>query len=104
MCELKKYKTSNTQIDSCMRNLIRLLKQFGVNTLACCCGHGKYKMSIIIKDDDGVIFDLMSGVIIKRKRRFYERDEEGYYFIPDNFRLEKNEQKYQNQYKIGGKK
>ena len=51
MCEVKKYhKTSNTQIDKCMRNFIKIFKTNDVvDVLACCCGHGKYPMSVIVK-------------------------------------------------------
>ncbi len=86
MCKLKKYKTSNTQIDKCMRNLIEFIDEHSnvIEVKACCCGHYKYQMSIIVKNQStGEIYDLMSGVDIPRKRKFYERDKQGYYYIPE---------------------
>ena len=88
MCKLKKYhKTSNTQIDKCMRILIDNLKFMLRSTphkiIACCCGHGKYPMTIIVKHKEGTIFDLMSGIQISRTRNFYKKDKQGYYYIPE---------------------
>ena len=51
--------------------------------VACCCGHGKYPMTIIIEGINGNHFDLVSGVSIPRKKRFYKRDKQGYYYIPE---------------------
>jgi len=85
LCELKNYKNGkpNPRIDGCMGNLIRLLKVHNIKTLACCCGHGRYQPSIILKEDNGEIFDLMSGQTIPRKTKFYKRDKQGYYYIPE---------------------
>jgi hypothetical protein len=105
MCEAKKYhKTSNTRIDSCMKRamntLSNLLESSPFSIIACCCGHGKYPMSIVIGFDDGEIhpypFELFTGRLIRRRRKFYKRDKQGYYYIPEtvlptkhNFRLKK---------------
>lgn len=87
MCKLKKYhKTSNTQIDKCMRKFIEHLEvslKKDYKILACCCGHKKYPMTIIIEDDYKKRFDLVSGIYINRKRKFYKRDKQGYYYIPE---------------------
>ncbi len=86
MCELKKYKTSNTQIDKCMRNLIEFIDDHSnrIEVRACCCGHYKYPMSIIVKNlQTGEMYDLMSGRNIPRKRNFYKRDKQGYYYIQE---------------------
>ena len=85
MCKLKKYKTSNTRIDECMRIFIQNLNMFRdsqIRILACCCGHGKYPMTVIIDAKHG-IYDLISGKTIPRKRRFYKKDKQGYYYIPE---------------------
>ena len=72
------------RVDACLRNLIEFLNNVcGVETLACCCGHGEYNMSIIVKSEDGLIFDLISNKIINRKKRFYKKDAEGFFFIPE---------------------
>lgn len=66
-----------------MRNAIFVLKKrLYVNTVACCCGHGKYPMSIVIRDNLGV-YELFSGKEIPRKKKFYKRDGDGYYYIPE---------------------
>jgi hypothetical protein len=52
--------------------------------VACCCGHGKYEMSIVIKDIfTNKYYDLVSGAEISRHAKFYKRDSEGYYYIPE---------------------
>jgi hypothetical protein len=83
MCEWNKW--GDTRIDPCMKYLIRNLNlSFNdLRTVACCCGHGKYPMTILVKDRFGNVYDLVSCEIINRKRRFYKRDSEGYYYIPE---------------------
>lgn len=53
--------------------------------LACCCGHGRYPMTIVtnIGLSKNHIIDLVSGKEIPRTRNFYKRDEQGYYYIPE---------------------
>jgi len=84
MCRAVKYKnTSNVRIDKCMRKLIKNLKTYtNLEIVGCCCGHKKYPLTIIIKFDEEFL-DLVSGVIIPRKRNFYKKDKQGYYFIPE---------------------
>jgi len=86
MCEKTNFKTSNTRIDKCMRNLINQLNMH-IKTYACCCGHGRYPMTIVCGyGGDGKVmyrYDLMSGIEIPRTRRFYKRDKDGYYYIPE---------------------
>ena len=92
MCKLKKYQgMSNPRIDKCMRIFIENLnyiKDGDYKILACCCGHGKYRMSIVVEQmynniDGNLIFDLVSGVHIPRTRKFYKRDKQGFYYIPE---------------------
>ena len=89
MCEAKRYKSGkpNPRIDKCMRNAIAALSCSGVKILACCCGHSKYHMSIGYSpakvNGEPIIFELFSGKMIRRKRKFYKRDKEGYYYIPE---------------------
>jgi hypothetical protein len=69
-------------MDACMVNLITELNKRGLETLACCCGHGRYDMSIVVSDRDGK-YDIISGARIPRLRKYYRRDEAGYYYIPE---------------------
>ena len=85
MCKLKKYhKTINTQIDKCMIELIKYLqKEYKI--LACCCGHSKYPATVIVKNTQGLIYELLTkGLpVIPRTRNFYKKDNQGYYYIPE---------------------
>lgn len=82
MCKWSKW--GNTRIDPCMRPLIKYLRSLHVNTLACCCGHGKYPMTIVALCGFGQEpCEILSGVWIPRKKRFYKRDKEGIYYIPE---------------------
>jgi len=84
MCNRLEYrKKPNSRIDRCLRPLIKQLsKQQGLKVLASCCGHGRYPLSVVVKAR-GLTFELYSGAIITRKARFYKRDADGYYFIPE---------------------
>jgi len=70
------------RVDSCMKNLIEIMRMKGIETLACCCGHDKYPMTIVIRRY-GMIEELISGRYIPRKKRFYLKDKKGYYYIPE---------------------
>ena len=74
------------KIDECLKNLIFRLKQYGIQTVGCCCGHGKYPMTIIVKDKIG-IYDMVSDETIPRTRRFYFKDAEGYYYVPETVKI-----------------
>ena len=77
-------KNPNNRIDKCMRPLIKLLEKDGYkNIVACCCGHCKYPMTIIVKLSNGLHQELFTGIHILRKKKFYKRDDEGYYYIPE---------------------
>lgn len=85
MCKFDK-KGKGRRLDECMRNLIAMLSGMldsNYRTVASCCGHGKYPMSIIIRNCLGGYFELFSGTPIMRIRRFYRRDSEGIYYIPE---------------------
>ena len=78
-------KNDSRRIDPCMKNLIEFIQEHSniIETLGCCCGHGKYPMTIIAKDESGQVFDLMSNLDIPRKKQFYKKDKQGYYYIPE---------------------
>jgi len=63
------------------------LETKNIEIVACCCGHGKYPMTIIISDNiEEEIRDLCSDTIIPRKKRFYKKDKQGYYYIPETIK------------------
>lgn len=86
MCKVD-IKNGNTRIDPCMRELIKNLKislNGDYKTLACCCGHGRYPMTLVIGIEVGEMrWEIMSGKYIPRKKKFYKRDKKGYYYIPE---------------------
>ena len=56
----------------------------GVKTLASCCGHGKYPTTIVIKIGTRILeFYSRKKLSIKKRNRYYKKDSEGYYFIPE---------------------
>ncbi len=91
------YKNSlgyNAKIDECLAEVIVTLNEGGIKTLASCCGHKRYMKTIVMEHTqiyrkNGVLtrkiirFEYLSNKIISRKKRFYKRDEKGYYFIPE---------------------
>lgn len=87
MCKKTNYKSSNVRIDKCIRLLIKFVQRCGYDTVASCCGHCKYPLTIVCKRYGGyrglVTYELFTNVIIPRKRRFYKRDKKGYFYIPE---------------------
>ena len=73
------------RLDSCIARFIEHLNLSlkDVETVGSCCGHGIYPMTIIVRDKYNQHYDLVSGVHIKRKKRYYVKDKRGYYFIPE---------------------
>jgi len=53
--------------------------------VACCCGHhGKHPMTIVVYNKSkSFYFDMVSGKKIPRKKKFYKKDKQGYYYIPE---------------------
>jgi len=37
-------------VDRCIASLVQALNDFGINTVACCCGHGKRPGNIALLD------------------------------------------------------
>lgn len=89
-CKCGTKQSGSRKIDKCMVKILKALRHDGYNTVACCCGHGKYKPTVVIK---GLIIVAMvvnpvkliiyEQVFISRKRRFYKKDNEGDYYIPE---------------------
>ena len=92
MCKKKQFKYCPSEIDECMVRFIDTLNMIihpNFHILACCCGHGKYPMTVVCRyGDSNPAFELFSGMQIKREKRFYKKDKEGYYFIPETLNKE----------------
>lgn len=71
------------RLDACMENEVMKLSEDGWSPLSCCCGHGRYHKTIVLFDGGGGAKEHFSGVKIDRRARFYKRDAEGLYFIPE---------------------
>lgn len=89
MCNKKQFKYCPSEIDECIKTLISSMKMVlssRIKVVACCCGHGVYPMTIIVKDAQEVVWDLVSKSIIPRKRNFYKKDKQGIYYIPETLK------------------
>ncbi len=92
--------TKHSRIDKCLKSLMNRLnllfddlnkyKKSDFKIIACCCGHGKYPLTIMVShtnkwttDQEKVYNELISGKQIYRKRNFYKKDKQGYYYIPE---------------------
>ena len=84
MCKFNP-KNESRRMDPCIIKLIEFIKVKGgkIQPIASCCGHGKYPMTIVVRNDLGHIWELLSHKAIWRKKRFYKRDKQGYYYIPE---------------------
>ena len=80
MCKFNP-KNEGRRLDPCIRILIDNMMD-NCNTVASCCGHGKYPMTIIC-EMNGEYFDIVSDTEIPRSKRFYKKDKQGYYYIPE---------------------
>jgi len=71
-----------------MKDYIELLNSLRLITRACCCGHGKYPKTVVIErtniNGEVINLELISGKIIPRKKLFYKKDKQGFYFIPES--------------------
>lgn len=84
MCKRTKYMRNG--IDPCLRPLIKWLNKEGHETVASCCGHGKYPMTIVVEiywAEKTKFVEVLSGITIHRKKKFYKKDKKGFYFIPE---------------------
>ena len=83
---LKNNKIKHIRLDQCIKHLPLVLSMNGFDVCACCCGHGKYPLTVVCKNRARLSnnhFDLISGKDIPRNKRFYVRDKEGYFYIPE---------------------
>ena len=70
------------KVDHCMVQIIQFLNRHGIETVACCCGHNRYPMTIVVTSPNG-IRDIFSNEVIPRKRKYYRLDKKGYFYIPE---------------------
>jgi len=56
---------ANKSIDYCLAPLVKTLNAFGVDTAACCCGHGEAPGSIILHD--GTCIQLRTCLMTRRR-------------------------------------
>lgn len=71
------------RVDPYIRNFIISLNLLGCKTVASCCGHGIYPLTVVCKTKSNRFYELISGIDIPRKRRFYKKDSDGFYYIPE---------------------
>ena len=78
-------KTIYKKVDGCLPGLLCFINgNTSFRTLGSCCGHGKYPLTVVCKSPMGFFnIEICSGKIIPRKRKFYKKDPEGYYYIPE---------------------
>lgn len=91
MCDKLPY--CNPRIDKCLVYIIKdLNKSPRLKSLASCCGHGKYNSTIVVKDKKGNIFEYYSNYLLgpRKRNRYYKKDKEGFYFIPEVINDENN--------------
>ena len=86
MC--KKLPYCSSKIDPCIKvkiDQINVFTQF--RTLLSCCGHGKYPKTIVVLDNDNKVFEWFTHTVlsegIRPGKRYYKKDEEGYYYLPE---------------------
>ena len=74
-----------SRIDKDIKEYVNAINQLTpFVTLGSCCGHNKYPRTIVVKHyKNDIIFEWYSGKTIPRIRRFYARDDDGDYYIPE---------------------
>ena len=76
----KKVKVIHTnkivKVDKCLAQLIKILNQYGIETLACCCGHGKTSHSSIrINSKNIELLPLGEDLAVHLKFPYKEKEE-----------------------------
>jgi len=82
---MKWSKPNNRRIDPEIRSLVESVNHISfITTVGSCCGHGKYHPTIVVKtSDNGYFYEFISDTAILRTKRFYVKDKNGYYYIPE---------------------
>lgn len=84
MCDKLPY--CNRKIDDCLLTTVkRINKSKNIRTLASCCGHGKYKPTIVIIVNNKDVYEFFTKTKLDRKKRnrYYKTDVDKYYYIPE---------------------
>ncbi len=87
MCKFNP-KNEGRRIDPCLE-IPLIVWEWAINKkkiklVGSCCGHEKYHKTLIAKKiKSGQAFDLISGVPIPRKTKFYRKDKQGIYYVPE---------------------
>jgi len=67
-----------------MKPLIKYFNTMGRKTLACCCGHNRYPMTIVVESAwDKSPIEILSKTFLSKQKRYYMKDKKGFYFIPE---------------------
>jgi len=101
LCKKVISKGSAKKIDPCLVEELKTIKNTfprfkeKFEMIMSCCGHGKYKKTLIVKNKfSNHYFEWFSGISLEGTQRakigasFYKRDEEGYYYIPEVEKLD----------------
>ena len=85
--------TKHSRIDKCMIKLVKFLSEHMSDypCVACCCGHGRYPMTIVVDVRKTYLtkpkyVEIVSGIEILRKRNFYVKDKKGDYYLPESIK------------------
>jgi len=62
------------KVDKCIAPLIQMLNDYGIETVACCCGHGGTKGSIVISKE-AIKWNYGYPVLVTKKRE-KEKDDD----------------------------
>ena len=86
MCDKTQFKYCPSTIDKCMVECIDTLKAMSNNRIrvvSCCCGHFRYPKTIVMENSEGTHWELLTGIMIPRKKKFYKKDKNGFYYIKE---------------------
>ena len=88
MCKLNKH-NAGRRIDPCLKPLIEFLQDSVYDTVGCCCGHEKYPITVVVKESwkgKDYFLELFTQTELPRTKRFYKKDKQGYYYIPETIK------------------
>lgn len=95
-CKCGTKQSGSRKIDQCMVKMLDALKNNGYKVMACCCGHGKYEPTIVVKGISSLLsivnivfvvnpvkLTIKRQEVIPRIRNFYKTDDDEDYYIPE---------------------
>ena len=91
LCRPTAYSVKNeVKVDACLQKLVQVLNDYGIETIACCCGHGKTHTSgIRIHPRHIELLPLGDSLTVHLKFPYPDRKEtpsENQEYIPPDFR------------------